>query len=269
MHMGGFLDLEQTILREFLNCPLEDGSEILKRFAALPGAVFAQGAHPLERFVYVPGTRKDRVLLIAHCDTVWDRNYRRINGQQVLCEENGVLHGTLADFGIGADDRAGCALLWLLRQSGHSLLILDGEEHGHFGANYLRREHRKLLRELNAHRYLLQLDLWGGNSCMYHGIPNSRRFCEMVESWGFCEEKKNNGTDISYLATAACGANLSVGYHRFHRANEFLVLAEWESMLKRLRTELAKPQKRYRTRCTVRLYRFARRTASRVYHHFR
>lgn len=263
------MEAERVILKEFLDCPLEDGGEILRRFADLPGAVLRQGAHPLERFVYVPGARKDRVLLIAHCDTVWDQNYRRISSRQILCEENGVLHGTFDGLGIGADDRAGCAMLWLLRNSGHSLLILDGEEHGHFGANYLVREHKKLLRELNAHRYLLQLDLWGGRSCLYHGIPNRRRFCEMIEAWGFCEEHKKNGTDISYLAKSACGANLSVGYHRFHRADEFLSLAEFEGVLAVLRTELEKPQKRYRTRRTVRLYRFARRTASRVYHLFR
>lgn len=263
------MNAEQAVLKEFLSCPLQDGQELLRRFASLPGAVFRQGAHPLERFVYVPGARTDRVLLIAHCDTVWDQNYRRVDASQALCEENGVLHGTVDGLGIGADDRAGCAMLWLLRDSGHSLLILDGEEHGHFGANYLCREHKKLLRELNAHRYLLQLDLWGGRSCLYHGIPNSRRFREMIEGMGFVEEKKNNGTDISYLAKAACGANLSVGYHRFHRADEFLSVAEWEGVLATLRTALAKPQKRYRTRCTVRLRRFTRRAASRIYHHFR
>ena len=42
--------------------------------------------------------------------------------------------------GIGADDRAGCAMLWLLRDSGHSLLILDGEEHGQVGAAFFARQ---------------------------------------------------------------------------------------------------------------------------------
>ena len=34
------------------------------------------------------------------------------------------------DEGIGADDRAGCAILWLLKDSGHSLLVTNGEEIG-------------------------------------------------------------------------------------------------------------------------------------------
>lgn len=257
------LTTEYRELLSFLQCPLQDGEAILRRFAALPNAISGQGEHPLERFVYVPGTRKDRVVLLAHCDTVWDRNYRTVEGEQKLREENGVLSGTEALFGIGADDRAGCAMLWQFRNSGHSLLVLDGEEHGHFGAKYLCRAYPKLLRELNRHAYMLQLDLWGGDLCMYHSIPNSRRFCDMIEGWGFREERRKNGTDIVYLCKRACGANLSVGYRGFHLPAETLDVRQWQQVLETLQDRLAEPQPRYRTRQLVRFYRWGRRAAAR------
>lgn len=261
------MDSATTEYRElltFLQCPLQDGGQILERFRSLPNAVSGQGTHPRERFVYVAGTRKDRVLLLAHCDTVWDRSYCATEGEQVLHEENGLLSGTVATLGIGADDRAGCAMLWLLRNSGHSLLLLDGEERGHLGAKYLRTAYPKLLRELNHHAYMLQLDLWGGDSCMYHGILNCRRFCNMIESWGFREERKKNGTDISYLCKRVCGANLSVGYRDFHRDTETLDVRQWQRVLAILRERLAQPQRCYHTRRLRRLYLWGRRTAGRL-----
>lgn len=263
------MNTDRSVLKEFLQYPLQDGGDILRRFAQLPGAIFEQGAHPLARYVYVPGTRKDRVLLIAHCDTVWDRVYGRASAEQTLHEENGILTGECGDVGIGADDRAGCAMLWLLRDSGHSLLVLDGEEHGHFGANFICHKRKKLLRELNAHAYLLQLDLWGGDACMYHGIPNRRGFCRFIEGLGFHEENKKCGTDVSYLSESACGANISVGYYRYHRPTECLHIEQWEHVLEILRAALQNPQKRYRTRKTVRLWRKARITASLCYHRIR
>jgi hypothetical protein len=37
---------------------------------------------------------------------------------------------------LGADDRAGLAILWLLRDLGHSLMVTDLEEHGRMGSTY-------------------------------------------------------------------------------------------------------------------------------------
>ena len=259
----------ENCLMELLNCPLEDGTEILERFRTLPDAIFRQGEKPLERFVYCPGSRKDRVLLIAHCDTVWDRDYGKAPQPQSLVLDGDLVRSGCPTQGIGADDRAGCAMLWALRDSGHSLLVLDGEEHGHFGAKYLCSAYPKLLKELNAHAYMLQLDLWGGRRCMYHGIANSRRFCRQIAAWGFQEERMPNGTDISYLCTTACGANLSVGYRGFHTPKETLSVSCWEAVLHRLREELQKPQKRYRTRTAVRLYRRLRAFAAKQYHKHR
>lgn len=63
-------DKALAVLTEFLRCPLYDGSEVLQRFRALPNAQYFEGTAPMERYVYIPGARKDRVLLLAHADTV-------------------------------------------------------------------------------------------------------------------------------------------------------------------------------------------------------
>lgn len=248
------------VLTQFLNAPLSDGTELLERFRCLPGAVYGQGGHPLERFCYVPGKRKDRVLLLAHCDTVWDKVYcPPVQMRQELLRNGNVLYSGARANGIGADDRAGCALLWLLRESGHSLLLLDGEEHGHFGARFLRDQYPALLREMNRHAYFLQLDLWGECSFMSHGVPNSAEFHRMLNDWGFKEEDTAGGTDISYLCRSVCGANLSVGYRDYHTPKETLNLSAWQRIYGILEQRLSQPQKRCCVRIAPRLYRWGRR----------
>jgi len=44
-------------------------AEVLKAFASLARAT----VHP--EFIYIPGERKDRILLVAHADTVNDEKY--------------------------------------------------------------------------------------------------------------------------------------------------------------------------------------------------
>ena len=89
------------VLEDFLSFPLESSVEILERFASLPNAIYHNDSQKCN-FVYVPGNRQDRALLIAHCDTVWDKeyfNYGEIN-QTVKCE-SGTYSGVKENFGIG------------------------------------------------------------------------------------------------------------------------------------------------------------------------
>ncbi len=237
-------------LLRFLSVPLSDSGDIFDAFAALPNAVYCKGDSKLKRFVYVPGTRSDRVVLIAHADTVWDDAYldKPCKTLFTVDEEHQLIRSAQEGAGIGADDRAGCAMLWKLRFSGHSLLLLDGEEHGHFGALLLQKHYPALLRQLNRHRYMLQLDLWGANYCMYHKIPNSKAFCAYIESSLSLEAlDRKNGTDISYLCTSACGANISVGYLKFHTPAEVLSITAWQNMFQSLQAFLEKPQPKFRT----------------------
>lgn len=247
-------DAALEILTEFLRCPLYDGSEVLQRFRALPNAQYFAGAAPLERYVYIPGTRQDRVLLLAHVDTVWDENYlhTRLETTPVFAEN--LMKGSNAAVGLGADDRAGCALLWLLKDSGHSLLIFDGEEHGHGGAKLLPKSNKRLLREINRHRYMISLDLQGKDCCHYHGILNSRAFQRYIEEQ-FAPKVLSfkAGTDISFVARGACGVNLSIGYERQHSAAEYLSVPVWYETYVRLCKVLSHTQPRFRTRRVKRL----------------
>lgn len=256
---------EHTLL-EFLNTPLDCGDEIYERFATLPCAVTGVGAECLQRYVYIPGSRSDRIVLVAHMDTVWDKAYKKpFSAERSVELRDGVFYSTNPDCGIGADDRAGCAMLWALRNSGHSLLVVDGEEHGKRGANYLRKTNSKLFRELNRHRYMLELDWKSTDCCLFNQVDNTKKFKEYIEkALGFTDSKAKGGTDLQVLCRRVCGANLGVGYHGYHRKNEHLVLAEWENTLEKLTSFLQKPQPRFRSKVLAPIIRFPRRCAGKV-----
>ena len=246
------------LLQRFLGVPLSDGGEIFRMFAQLPGAVAAQGKRPLERYVYVPGTRADRVLLVAHADTVWDKAYGK-PAQTTVQFENGVFSGTNEQCGIGADDRAGCAMLWALRDSGHSLLVVDGEESGKRGAAFLRRSNLPLYRQLNKHRFMIELDWQGTGTCLYNQVDNTAQFKEYIaKTLGAKEDDFNGGCDLQVLCDAVCGVNLGVGYHQFHRPGETLCLNEWEQTLKQLQKFLQQEHPRFCIPIRKRMARYLR-----------
>ena len=248
------------ILLSFLNTPLDSGDEIFARFAALPNAVDRSGAEPLQRYVYIPGTRKDRVLLVAHIDTVWDRAYKRpfSEAHEVLFED-GVFRSGNAACGIGADCRAGCAMLWEMRGSGHSILIVDGEEHGKHGAKYLKKSNSVLFRTLNHHRYIIEFDWQGTDGCLFNQVDNTKRFKKYIENaLGFIDSKAKGGTDLQVLCQRVCGVNLGVGYHKCHTKDETLVLSEWENTLEKVGAFLEQPQPKFRSLFFPKYIRFAK-----------
>ncbi|MCL5123916.1 MAG: hypothetical protein M1511_05340 [Deltaproteobacteria bacterium] len=61
------------VLRTFLKIPLGSADGVFDRFLEIPRAIYR--GEGLERFLYVRGARPNRVLLVAHADTVWDREY--------------------------------------------------------------------------------------------------------------------------------------------------------------------------------------------------
>lgn len=246
------------ILLEFLGFPLNDGLPILEKFAALPGAIFSRGVGALDRYVYIPGKGKHPVLLVAHVDTVWDKNYPWKNPGSGFKVEGDTIISASAKVGIGADDRAGCALLWLLKDSGHSLLLLDGEEMGAFGAKHLRRHDPELYKALNRHAYMLELDLSGYGLCYYCNLPVSRSFRRYIEGSFSCKPIHGVAhTDISCLARSVCGVNLSIGVEKQHSPNERLVLCHWLSTYQKLCDVLSRQQPVFRSSFPIRLRRFA------------
>ena len=74
------VSVARETLERFLSFPLESARPVLEEFAHLPGAVavFEEGK---KSFVFVPGSREDRILLVAHADTVWDALYTGEEGK--------------------------------------------------------------------------------------------------------------------------------------------------------------------------------------------
>lgn len=140
---------DRETLEMFLNYDLSSPDEVLEKFRTLYDARYYE-YQDYPSCVYVPGKRKDRVLLVAHADTVFG-----LRGKHKVILDGDIYRSGDYDEGIGADDRAGCAILWLLKDSGHSLLVTNGEEIGCVGSHDIRDIHKELFEELNNHQYIL------------------------------------------------------------------------------------------------------------------
>ncbi|MBQ7216823.1 MAG: hypothetical protein IJS39_12670 [Synergistaceae bacterium] len=228
---------DQKILEEFLSLGMSRPDEVFEKFMTLPNAQ----RHEYLGYtycIYVPGKRPDRVLLTAHADTVFC-----LKGRHRMKCEVGKYTSLEPDDGIGADDRAGCAILWQLRDSGHSLLITNDEEIGCKGALMIFDRNQKLFDELNSHSYILEFDRRHAKDYKVYDLPVTEEFKRFIEeNTGFTEADKRSSTDIRHLCEKVCGANLSVGYYYEHTPKEYLVYDEWLNTLNTARTFLAKSQ---------------------------
>lgn len=235
---------EMKTLFDFLEVPLNDSATVLDRFSGLPGAV--SSGEGQQRSVYVPGSREDRVALVAHADTVWAGDPVRSSITDLVTDGHTV-RSTDPSKGIGADDRAGCAILWLLKDSGHSLLVTDGEEHGQTGANWLMANRPGIASEINgSHRFMVEFDrrdshdlkrYFVGTDAFLAYVENSMPgFRRAVNAFG--QEDRGSFTDICTLCTGICGINLSVGYRNAHSPAETLVLKDWLNTLETARSWL-------------------------------
>lgn len=237
--------LAKSTLEEFLSLPISSSKVVLDMFASLPNAISHYDGKK-RNFVYVPGTREDRTILAAHADTFWDNEYCELNAKQAIKLENGVYSGTNSEFGIGADDRAGCAMLWLLKDSGHSLLVLDGEEYGQIGSEHIRDSYKELYNEINDHSYIIQLDRRGSIDYKVYKLPVTTEFLQFIESnTGYINAGTKAFTDIVALCERVCGVNLSVGYYNEHTSDEILVFDEWYNTLSVVEKLIEDKQKRF------------------------
>lgn len=241
------------ILNEFLKFPLWNTDGIFNKFRWLEETegrivVFRENStNKKERFLYIEGTRPDKVLLVAHADTVWDKCYtNRELEQKIICKGD-FFKGSNPDCGIGADDRAGCAMLWLLRNSGHSILITDGEdkkfftmESGLLGSRWLKNYHPDTLTRLNSHRFMIQLDKReaSGFKCYSVGTAEFKEYIHYHTGYNHVEGTQN--TDIVELCTDICGVNFSIGYYDEHTHLERINTLEWLHTFEMLKTLLNK-----------------------------
>jgi len=238
---------ELDILNEFLLYPLNSVDAIMERFASLPNAVRKKGEDEQQEFVFVPGNRKDAATLVAHADT-----HKRFSDYAKHefkdPRANGIIESTTTDCGIGADDRAGCAILWLLKDSGHHLLITDGEECGQKGVKWLIEKFSDIAEIIQNSSFIVQFDKNNATDCKFYDIPVSEEFKEYIrqETDYMDVGKDNRKTDIVALCgNSCCGVNLSVGYYDEHTSKERLNIEEWSNTLKIARKMLSKPLKRF------------------------
>lgn len=227
------------ILLDFLNMPLGSTREVFAKFGELKGAV--QRGEGKQQFLYRPGSREDRVLLVAHADTVWDNGYLggRCGRQEVILED-GIIRNK--NGGLGADDRAGCAILWLLHGLGHSLLITGSEECGGITSDWLIKENRDICNEINnGHQFVLEFDRRNGRDFRCYNVGTPEFMDYIAAATGYKDAGIGSFTDIVNLCHRVPGTNLSVGYHNEHTEKEYLVVKEWQHTLDLSRQWLAGP----------------------------
>ncbi len=230
-------------LRRFLEVPLETSEPIFQYFLSIPDReIIFRGERP-NRFLYVRGQRKNKVLLVAHADTVWDDFFKESRHERhELIFSSGIFQSSSSVCGIGADDRAGCAMLWLLKDLGHSLLITDGEEAGGLGSDWLMSDptNSDIAEEINTqHQFMIQLDRRHGSDfkCYSVGTDEFRDYVHCMT--GYTEPDRYSYTDIVTLCQEITGVNLSVGYRNEHSSKESLCVEEWLNTLNVCRRWLA------------------------------
>lgn len=236
---------DREVLESFLRCSLGSPDEVFEKFLTLENAkIYGQ-----KDCVYVPGTRKDRVLLVAHADTVFTEHHGK---HKFILDASGVYRSQDESVGLGADDRAGCAILWLLKDSGHSLLITNDEEKGSLGADSIKSSYKALFDEFNEHQYMLEFDRRNSRDYKVYNIHVTKEFKIFIESeTGYIEADNRSSTDITVLCEKICGANLSVGYYSEHKHDEHLVLNEWQNTLNTARKLLEGEQKKFPVKAII------------------
>ena len=236
---------EMVVLDRFLHMRISTVDDIFAEFRKIEGAIEEHGQGK-EGYLYIPGTRSDRCVIVAHADTYFDEVYQGKVIDSNVGYKEGYYYSESEECSIGADDRAGCAMLWLLRNSGHSLLILDGEEHGQVGTHYLRDSNPSLFDEINDHSFILQLDRRGSNDYKYYQLPVTKEFIKFIEkATGYILAQGKGRTDICALCTKICGINLSVGYYDEHKSTEKLCYSEWLHTYQLVKNMLERPLKKY------------------------
>lgn len=243
----------KEILLDFLKQPLNSADEIFNKFANLTTAEIYKGNKPGERFLFIRGQRLDAATLVAHADTVFT-----VSGNHEIIDDGDIIHSGNANYGIGADDRAGCAMLWLLKDLGHHILLCDYEESTHSdaygcctGSRYLMREHRDIAQIINLSSFVLEFDrrlAYNARKEHYtsYNLPVSQEFRDFIESnTGFTDDDKSGYTDILELCQDVCGANICVGYSKAHTANEKMSISAFQYTFEKFSALLSKELKRF------------------------
>lgn len=217
-------NIAKLIVQEFRKWAVMFPTDILKEFQKQFGAQ----VHEEFYYAYRSGN-KQLPLLVAHVDTVFQRppSYKEIayNGGKVYLNRE-------ADYGPGADDRLGVALIALLLReySNVGFLLTNYEECGLRGAKVAAHD---LADELKDYPYLLELDRAGCRHFAYYW--HMEKFEEILHiteefkkfllgnlpGWDF---KEGSSTDIKAICPKIkrCGVNIAIGYYNPHEESKYI-----------------------------------------------
>lgn len=226
---------EIEILKHFLEYPIWTSKPIFDKFKTIKNAIFREkDENGKKRFLFVEGERHKKVVLIAHADTYFDEFYNHAPQKHYVESQADCFIGKTEmgeRIALGADDRAGCAILWALRDSGHSILITDGEECGRIGSQWIMDENRDIAKIINQHQFMIQFDRRNSTDfkCYDVGTDEFRTFIKQQTNYN--EPNRSSHTDICTLCDEICGVNFSVGYYNEHTNNERINFKEWGNTL--------------------------------------
>ena len=243
----------KEVLLDFLKQPLDTADGIFEIFATLPTAKIYKGNRAGERFLFIKGNHPDAATLVAHADTVFD-----VSGQHEIIEDGDIFRSGSTNYGIGADDRAGCAMLWLLKDLGHHILVCDYEESTHrdaigncVGSKYLMREHQDIAQIINNSSFVFEFDrrlAYESRKEHYtsYNLPVSQEFRDFMEmNTGFIDDDNSGYTDIMVLCTDVCGANICVGYSNAHTVSEKISISAFQNIYEIMSKLLKNDLKRF------------------------
>ena len=181
-------------------------------------------------FILVRGTAP--VMLVAHLDTVHTEPVKQICASK---DENILM----SPQGIGGDDRCGVFALvkiYLSAQVKPWLLFSCDEEVGGLGAQQfcLAHSQRRLPTELNALKFIIEIDRKGSTDAVYYDCDNPD-FKEYITGKGF-KTAIGSFSDISLIAPdlGVAAVNLSSGYYNAHTLHEFINVKELHDTIHRV-----------------------------------
>ena len=180
-----------------------------------------------DNFILVHGQAP--VMLVAHLDTIHEQPVRDI----CKSKDGNIL---MSPQGIGGDDRCGVFALLKIYHAVKIkpwLLFTCKEEVGGLGAkNFcLAHQHHQLPNDLDALKFLIELDRRGMNDAVFYDCDNPD-FEAYITAKGF-KTAQGSFSDISLIAPEleVAAVNLSCGYHYPHTLHEYIDRSQLDAVI--------------------------------------
>lgn len=195
----------------------------------------------INKALFIEGSRPNRCIMVAHADTFWSfgRQFFDDHGFNDVIVSAGRVRSATSKTGIGADDRAGVAIIWQLAALGHSILITDGEECGALGAKYVAERWSDWDAVQKRHTFCVEFDRRGISDFKTYDVGTPEFNAYVSKSINRPIAEPHSFSDISYACTKIPGANLGVGYYNEHTAKEYVDIHEWMSTIEVARSWLS------------------------------